>query len=47
MDVNTAIENLKSGITKVWNDTNSKLRPNVFRGHSSAISTDAEDLLEN
>lgn len=45
MDVNTAIENLKNGITKVWNDTKGKLRPNVFRGHSRAISTDVEDLI--
>lgn len=45
MNVNTAIENLKSGISKVWNDTKGKLRPNVSRGHSRAISTDVEDLI--
>lgn len=45
MDINNAIKNLKNGICKVWNDTKGKLRPNVFRGHSRAISTDVEDLI--
>lgn len=45
MDINDAINNLKNGICKVWNDTKGKLRPNVSRGHSRAISTDVEDLI--
>lgn len=45
MVVNDVINNLKNGIYKVWNDTKGKLRPNVFRGHSRAISTDVEDLI--
>ena len=45
MDINIAIKNLKNGICKVWNDTKGKLRPNVSRGHSRAISTDVEDLI--
>ncbi|MGM9969498.1 MAG: hypothetical protein ACI35S_03775 [Anaeroplasma sp.] len=45
MVINEAINNLKNAITKVWNDTKDKLRPNISRGHSRAISIDVEDLI--
>lgn len=41
----SAIENLKTGINKVWFETKGKLRKNVYRGHSRSISTDVEDLI--
>lgn len=43
MEIDIAIESLKSYIVKEYEKTKTKIRPNMVRGHLRALSTEIED----
>lgn len=45
MNKEEKIENLKTYIKTIYDETNKQLRPNIFRGHCRSICTDIEDAL--
>jgi hypothetical protein len=45
MELNKAIESLKSDILSIYSQTKNSLKPNIYRGHSRSISADIEDCV--
>ena len=45
MDKKESITKLKDYIKTIYNETNKKLKSNIYRGHSRSISTDIEDAI--
>ena len=43
MQQKDSVEELKTGIREIWEETRNNIAPNIIRGHSRSISTDVED----
>lgn len=45
MQQKDSVEELKTGIREIWEETRNNIAPNIIRGHSRSISTDVEDKI--